>query len=118
MNPSNKPLASLPLLRPVFRSVGRFFGGTKTKSIRSHNYRGTGSISTPRSTPIRRSRAPDADSEVGFAHDGGGIPGNEVVGSSKTFVMHDITPRDPEIDTEGRQGIYVRNETRVAYHDA
>jgi hypothetical protein len=32
--------------------------------------------------------------------------------------MHDITPDDPVIDIEGRPGIYVRNETRVVYHDA
>jgi hypothetical protein len=115
---SNKSLASLPLLRPIFRSFGSFFGSTKTTSVPSHNYGGTGSIPTYGSTPIKRSKAPDAESEEGFAHDGGGISGSELVGSSKTFVMHDITPEDPVIDIEGRQGIYVRNETRVVYHDA
>ena len=118
MDLSNKLLASLPLLRPIFRSWGNFFGSTKATSVPSNNHGGTGSTPTYGSTPLKRGKVPDAESEEGFAHDGGGISGAEFVGSSKTFVMHDITPEDPDIDLEGRQGIYVRNETRVVYHDA
>lgn len=67
---------------------------------------------------MKRSKALDSDSEVGFVDDGGIISGSELAGSSKTFVMHDITPRHSDLDAEGRQGIYVRNETRIVYHDA
>lgn len=46
------------------------------------------------------------------------MAGSDLAGSSKTFVMHDITPTDSDIETRGRQGIHVRNETKVVYHDA
>ena len=118
MNLSNKSSASLPLLRPIFRSFGNFFGSTKSTSVPSQKHGGTGSIPTYSSTPLKRSKAPDADSQVGFADDGGFISGTELVGLNKTFVMHDITPGDPDIDPQGLQGIYVRNETKVVYHDA
>lgn len=118
MTRPDKLPASLPLLRPVFRSFGGFFSTVKATTVPSQNFKGTGSAPTYGSTPVKRSSNPDSDSELGFADDGGLIAGNELAGSSKTFVMHDMTPRDSDVDPEERQGIHVRNETRIVYHDA
>lgn len=106
--------ASLPLLRPVFRSFGGFFTSTKgTTGGRSQAYKGTGSAPTYGSTPVKRDSHPDSDSEVGFAHEGDGMAGCDIAGSSKAFAMRDIAPRDEE-----QGGIRVRNETKIVYHDA
>ena len=113
-------VASLPLLRPVFRSFGSFFitiRGT-TAPGPSQNYKGTGSAPTYGSVPLKRSNAshPDSDSEVGFADEGSLIAGCDIAGSSKAFVMHDITPRNSELGE--KNGIYVRSETKIVHHDA
>ncbi|KAJ4985281.1 hypothetical protein SVAN01_09226 [Stagonosporopsis vannaccii] len=115
---ANKPTASLPLLRPVFRSFGGFFSTVKATSAPSQNYKGTGSAPTYGSTPLHRGTNRDSDSEAGFADEGGLMSGSDLAGSSKTFVMHDVTPRDSDIDQPGQQGIHVRNETKIVYHNA
>lgn len=115
---SDKPSASLPLLRPVFRSFGGFFSTVKATTAPSQNYKGTGSAPTYGSTPIHRGSNPDSDSEVGFADEGGLMGGSDLAGSSKTFVMHDITPRESDLNQQELQGIHVRNETKIVYHDA
>ncbi|KAF2625855.1 hypothetical protein BU25DRAFT_344858 [Macroventuria anomochaeta] len=109
---------SLPLLRPVFRSFGSFFSTVKATTVPSQNYKGTGSAPTYGSTPMKRGSNPDSDSEVCFANEGGFMAGSNLAGSSKAFVMHNITPRDCELGERGRQGIHVRNETKIVYHDA
>ncbi|KAF3045555.1 hypothetical protein E8E12_009776 [Didymella heteroderae] len=112
---------SLPLLRPVFRSFGGFFTTVRgtTAPGPSQNYKGTGSAPTYGSAPLKRSNAshPDSDSEVGFADEGGLMAGCDIAGSSKAFVMHDITPRDSDMGEE-KKGIYVRSETKIVHHDA
>lgn len=90
----------------------------KATSAPSQNYKGTGSAPTYGSTPVHRGTNLDSDSEVGFAEEGGIMGGSDIAGSSKTFVMHDVTPRDSDIDQHARQGIHVRNETKIVYHDA
>lgn len=115
------PVASLPLLRPVFRSFGGFFATVRgtTAPEPSQNYKGTGSAPTYGSAPVKRSNAshPDSDSEVGFADEGGLMAGCDIAGSSKAFAMHDITPRDSDLGEE-KNGIYVRSETKIVHHDA
>lgn len=53
-----------------------------------------------------------------FADEGGLMAGADLAGSSKAFVMHDITPRDPDVERRGRKGIHVQSETKVVYDDA
>jgi hypothetical protein len=65
---------------------------------------------------------PDSDSMLEFADEGGLIAGSSLTGSgsgsSKAFIMHDITPTDSDIEKRGRNGIHVQNETKIVYHDA
>lgn len=107
-----KFVASLPLLRPVFRSFGGFLSTVKATTVPSQNFKGTGSAPTYGSAPSKRRSNPDSDSEEGDL-----ISGSDLAGSSKAFVMHDITPRDSDIERRGRQVIHVQNETKVVYHD-
>lgn len=114
-------VASLPLLRPVFRAFGGFFATVRgtTAPGPSQNYKGTGSAPTYGSAPIKRSNGshPDSDSEVGFADEGGLIAGCDIASSSKAFAMHDITPCDSDLGKEKKNGIYVRSETKIVHHD-
>ncbi|KAL1611690.1 hypothetical protein SLS59_000409 [Nothophoma quercina] len=99
-------------------SLASFFSTVKATTVPSQNFKGTGSAPTYGSAPSKRRSDQDSDSEVGFIDAGGLMAGSDLAGSSKTFVMHDITPTDSDIQTCGRQGIHVRNETKVVYHDA
>ena len=117
---SDNCVASLPLLRPVFRSFGGLFSTVKATTTPSESFKGTGSAPTYGSAPSKRTREshPDSDSEVGFADEGGLMAGNDLAGSSKAFVMHDITPTDSDIERREQKGIHVKNETKIVYHDA
>lgn len=46
------------------------------------------------------------------------MAGNDIAGSSKAFVMHDMTPKDFDDEQRERKGIHVQNETKIVYHDA
>ncbi|KAJ4340211.1 hypothetical protein N0V95_007563 [Ascochyta clinopodiicola] len=78
----------------------------------------TGSAPTYGSAPSNRRSNPDSDSEVGFAEEGVLMASNELAGSSKAFVMHEISSRDSDIERQGHKGIHVQNETKIVYHDA
>ncbi|KAF2997437.1 hypothetical protein E8E13_006125 [Curvularia kusanoi] len=81
---------SLPLLRPIFRSFGQYFSSTvKATSIPSQNLKGTGSAPTYGSTPVKRSKALDSDSEVGFVDDGGGLRTKYPISLSGLFLSFD-----------------------------
>lgn len=119
MKVSDKRAASLPLLRPIFRSLGGLFSTVKVTTTPSQSFKGTGSAPTYGSAPSRRTRDnPDSDSELGFADEGGLMAGNDLAGSSKAFVMHDIKPRDSDLEEQEQKGIRVKNETKIVYHDA
>ena len=67
---------------------------------------------------MKNRSSPDSDSEVGFADEGGLMAVSDFAGSSKAFVMHDIIPRDSDVEQQGCKGIHVQNETKIVYHDA
>jgi hypothetical protein len=93
----------------------------KVTNTPSQNFKGTGSAPTYGSAPSKRSRIlnnTESDSVVEFAGEGGLMAGSDFAGSSKAFVMHDITPTDSDIERRGRKGIHVQNETKIVYHDA
>ena len=109
-----RPPASLPLLRPVFRSFGGIFSGLKSSASPDENYVNIRSTHTYGSTPVtKRSRAHkanhDSDSVIEFADDG-----DFAEASSKAYALHTIAPRNPE--AEARDGIYVKNEMKVDFN--
>jgi hypothetical protein len=99
--------ASLPLLRPIFRSFGGFFGVASDSSPSQQKYERSGSMPTYGSAPTKRSR-PKKDvgneSVVEFADEGGLIAGSDQGSSNKAIILKDITPRDSNSDIESRGG--------------
>jgi hypothetical protein len=99
--------ASLPLLRPVFRSFGGIFRGLKSSSlpVQASTIDGVDPRKRVRMRTRPRTRTAtakrkegDSDSVVEFAHERPQTPG-----SDKTYALHDVSPRvsDVERQSEG-----------------
>jgi hypothetical protein len=95
--------ASLPLLRPIFRSFGGFFGALTSGSSNSQQKNDrSGSMPTYGSAPSKRSRAKDDignESVVEFADEGGLIAGSDHGSSNKAIILRDVTPRDSDVES-------------------
>jgi hypothetical protein len=116
-NCDSRNVASLPLLRPIFRSFGGLFSSLGSSQSPSQAYANQQTVPTYTNSASRRIRTrddSDSDSVIELADAAGGISGRTPSAfSTKAYTLQNTSPRTSRIEPHG--GIHIQEEFVVSY---